>query len=47
MYDQVRTKARDDMVRILTATTGVYPTETEKSLPRKSTEPIQIRSFEC
>jgi HK97 family phage prohead protease len=41
--DHVRTKARDDMLALLTATEP-----SEKALPHKSAEPpVQIASFEC
>jgi HK97 family phage prohead protease len=48
--DQIRAEFRDDMFARLTATTGVFPADTEpdtKSLPAKSVEPVKVATFEC
>lgn len=41
-YDHVRTKARADMLALLTAAD-----KGEKSIPRRATGPVEIASFEC
>jgi hypothetical protein len=40
--DHVRTKARDDMLQLLTAAD-----KGEKSVPRRGTGPVEIATFEC
>ena len=43
----IRDQWRDDMVQLLTASTGEYQTKAEKSLPATTAEPIKVASFEC